>query len=312
MNDVFISYARPDRETAHRLADTLEAHGLSVWWDHDLAPGQKFASVISQELATARCVLVLWSRASVASNWVSDEASEGLQRGVLVPAVIEAGVQPPLGFRGLHTAELSAWLTGGSDSELQRLCQAVQALARPGPAPGPPPHPPAPPPPPPAPPTPPPPPPPPQPPPAQPEPQKKSQLKRNLGIGLAVLLVGVLYQAWEQGDLNLDGGEGMSQSAAPLQTPLDWQDDVLHYRGRIAWDGQSSNAALSAAITDMPSGRPLGIYEVQAEVTRLGPQRVKFNASFDLAWDSKSNFPHSHNVTLLFHFGPSGWVLVRN
>jgi hypothetical protein len=33
MTDVFISYAREDRETAAKLAKVLEDQGYSVWWD---------------------------------------------------------------------------------------------------------------------------------------------------------------------------------------------------------------------------------------------------------------------------------------
>lgn len=68
MNHVFISYARADRATAYRLADELQRRGLNVWWDHDLAPGHKYADVIAHELATTRCVVVLWSMESLASG----------------------------------------------------------------------------------------------------------------------------------------------------------------------------------------------------------------------------------------------------
>ena len=34
--DVFISYARSDEAVARRLAKTLEAAGIDVWWDADL------------------------------------------------------------------------------------------------------------------------------------------------------------------------------------------------------------------------------------------------------------------------------------
>lgn len=306
LNDVFISYARPDRETAHRVADALEACGLSVWWDHDLAPGQKFAAVIAQELGRARCVLVLWSKASVASAWVSDEAAEGLQRGVLVPAVIDAGVLPPLGFRGLHTADLSAWLAGGNDDELQRLCRAVEALAGVTPAPAPTPRPPQPPPPsPPLPPS----PPPPTPPTPRPAPPEPSKLKRNIGIGVLAVCAMAAYQAWEQAAG--DSGGGLNEVAAPLQMPVTWQDDVLRYEGRIAWDGQSGGAELMANLVDMPSGRPLGSYRVPAQATRFGPRQVEFNASFELPWDTKTPHPHSHSVQLRFEHGPNGWVFVR-
>lgn len=37
--DIFISYAREDRETAKALAQVLGARGWKVWWDRKIAPG---------------------------------------------------------------------------------------------------------------------------------------------------------------------------------------------------------------------------------------------------------------------------------
>jgi hypothetical protein len=53
MSDIFISYAREDRETAQRLAETLKAHGWSVWWDTRLKAGEVWDEVIGRELAAA-------------------------------------------------------------------------------------------------------------------------------------------------------------------------------------------------------------------------------------------------------------------
>jgi hypothetical protein len=38
MNDIFISYARSDREKAKAISEALERRGYKVWWD----PPQKF------------------------------------------------------------------------------------------------------------------------------------------------------------------------------------------------------------------------------------------------------------------------------
>ena len=40
MIDVFVSYAREDKERARRLVEQLESHGLAVWWDQEIATGQ--------------------------------------------------------------------------------------------------------------------------------------------------------------------------------------------------------------------------------------------------------------------------------
>jgi hypothetical protein len=42
MVDVFISYAREDRERTGRLVDALASEGLDVWWDNRIAAGERF------------------------------------------------------------------------------------------------------------------------------------------------------------------------------------------------------------------------------------------------------------------------------
>lgn len=128
MPDIFISYARKDRETAERLARALEAEGWSVWWDRHIPAGKRFDEVISASLDGAKCVIALWSNAAIASQWVAEEAEEGKERGVLVPALIEA-VEPPLGFRRIHAADLVGWRGNDDHAGLRQLigdvCQVM-------------------------------------------------------------------------------------------------------------------------------------------------------------------------------------------
>ena len=105
MSDIFISYATADREHARRLAHALAGLGWSVWWDRDIMTGQAYDQVIERELTGAKSVVVLWSKASVASEWVKNEAAAGSERGVLLPALIEA-VTPPFEFRRKQTDAL--------------------------------------------------------------------------------------------------------------------------------------------------------------------------------------------------------------
>lgn len=109
MADIFISYARSGRELAHRFADALSVRKWKVWWDPEIPYGQSFDEVIERELAAACCVIVLWSKDSVSSRWVRTEADEGLNRGILVPILIESDVSIPLAFRRLQAANLVGW-----------------------------------------------------------------------------------------------------------------------------------------------------------------------------------------------------------
>ena len=108
MSDVFISYASEDRPQAKRLAAALEASGLCVWWDRQIIVGQSYDDVIEHELESTKSVVVLWSKCSVASEWVKSEAQVAMERGMLVPALIEV-VKPPLEFRRKQTADLVGW-----------------------------------------------------------------------------------------------------------------------------------------------------------------------------------------------------------
>ena len=130
MADIFLSYKSEDRETAQRVAHALEQEGYSVWWDRVIPPGKSFGQVISEKLDESECVVVLWSRASVSSDWVLEEASEGLRRRVLVPAKIE-DVDIPLGFRRVQAADLRDWKGGSSHDQFALLLSAVREILQP-------------------------------------------------------------------------------------------------------------------------------------------------------------------------------------
>lgn len=107
MSDVFISYAREDRERAREIAQLIEERGFNVWWDRDLVPGESYTEVIETELDQAHAVIVLWSEFSRKSHWVRDEAAVGRDRNRLVPITVDAST-PPLGFRQIHTISAAA------------------------------------------------------------------------------------------------------------------------------------------------------------------------------------------------------------
>ncbi|MGA2740864.1 MAG: SUMF1/EgtB/PvdO family nonheme iron enzyme [Bryobacteraceae bacterium] len=127
MSEIFISYARPDRLRAEAIAKALQDHGWSVWWDWDIPAGKTFRQVIQEQLDKARCVIVLWSATSAASEWVIEEATEGKDRGILVPALIEK-VRPPLGFRQIQAADLTIWKGEAAAPPLVKLRTDIAAL----------------------------------------------------------------------------------------------------------------------------------------------------------------------------------------
>lgn len=126
MSDIFISYAREDREKARALAALFEAQGWSVWWDRNILAGKSFDREIEAALAAAKCVVVLWSNASVGSDWVKGEAGEGAARKALIPVRIDSAVVP-LEFRRLQTADLSDWDNDPGHPELIAFLKAIAA-----------------------------------------------------------------------------------------------------------------------------------------------------------------------------------------
>lgn len=81
-------------------------HGTSVH-DDAIRAGAPYDAVIDQQLDTASCVVVIWSRASVDSNWVRAEASAAHDQGKLVPVTFESGLRLPVRFRQLNVSHLT-------------------------------------------------------------------------------------------------------------------------------------------------------------------------------------------------------------
>jgi hypothetical protein len=129
---IFLSYASEDRDRARELAADLETLGWAVWWDHKLQAGKTFAGVIESEIKKSDCVLVLWSKASITSRWVRDEANEGLERGVLVPCDRRGRAADGL---SQHSAANSSGTTATRLAGFRQLVSDLKALLAPSPRP---------------------------------------------------------------------------------------------------------------------------------------------------------------------------------
>jgi len=130
MSDVFVSYKRVDEARVAALVDALQAGGLSVWWDRDIEAGAHWRRAISERLDAARCVIVVWSAASVGADasFVHDEAARARTRGCLLPVSIDA-VVPPLGFGEIQALSLVGWQGDVHDPRCVAVVAAARALA---------------------------------------------------------------------------------------------------------------------------------------------------------------------------------------
>ncbi len=131
---IFLSYNERDRERAARVVRLLESGGWEVWWDRRIPAGRTWRDVLVEALDLADRVVVLWSLNSIQSDWVCEEASEGARRGKLVPVALD-DVLPPVGFRQIQVADLSAWDGSHQDPIARQLLDDLAAHVRDGPGP---------------------------------------------------------------------------------------------------------------------------------------------------------------------------------
>lgn len=131
---LFLSYTRADIDRARPIIAILEDAGFDVWWDQMIEGGDHYLPTTEAALEGADCVVVLWSKLSVDSNWVRDEAQSGRERGRLVPVTLD-GTMAPLGFRQIQLIDISGWNGKPDAPEIGRVITAIHRLIDPAKAP---------------------------------------------------------------------------------------------------------------------------------------------------------------------------------
>lgn len=125
--DVFLSYAREDRENAQIVVAHLEALSLTVWWDDGIQTGQRWETEIKRQLELAGSVIVLWTGFSTVSEWVRVEASFAKEHAKLAPAFLRQ-CRLPKAFAELQTADLSDWDGDPEHAGWVKLVAGVRAI----------------------------------------------------------------------------------------------------------------------------------------------------------------------------------------
>jgi len=101
---VFVSYASKDIDIARALVAALRGEGLAVTWDQDIPAGKDFRQAIGEFIRAAPAVVVIWSRESVRSRYVVDEAALALASDKLVTTRVDdlSPLDVPIGFGSLN------------------------------------------------------------------------------------------------------------------------------------------------------------------------------------------------------------------
>jgi hypothetical protein len=124
MADIFISYSSEDRARVKKIVELLESQGWSIWWDRIIPPGRTFDEVIEEEISKAKCIVVVWSKNSVNSSWVRNEAEEANRRRILVPVLID-DINIPFPFRRIQAAKFIEWGLAVETGETDQFLTAI-------------------------------------------------------------------------------------------------------------------------------------------------------------------------------------------
>jgi predicted ATPase len=124
---LFISYGHQDKSVAKQVAEALSRSGYAVFWDAKIPPGMTFDTYIFQELERSDAVIVLWSKASVDSDYVKEEAEYAKTNSVLVPLSID-GTCPPFGFARIQSIDMSGWQGSMKDPRWQTVLDSIEAI----------------------------------------------------------------------------------------------------------------------------------------------------------------------------------------
>jgi hypothetical protein len=105
----FISYSRNDEQFALRFANDLRSAEVATWVDQlDIRTSEHWDRAVERAIVGCRCVVVLLSPRSVASENVADEISLSIDlRKIILPVMIEP-CKLPLRLTRMHLIDATA------------------------------------------------------------------------------------------------------------------------------------------------------------------------------------------------------------
>jgi TIR domain len=103
---IFISYSHKDEEKVRQIAEAIRFRtDYDLWRDNQIRAGEVYNFVIGRALADAKAVIVFWSKQSVQSESVVDEADRARLANKIIPVKIE-DCEVPTGFSQRQTIDL--------------------------------------------------------------------------------------------------------------------------------------------------------------------------------------------------------------
>jgi hypothetical protein len=129
--DVFVSYKREERAIAERVVGHLRAAGRTAVSDLNIARNEDFGDAIDRMIRNARATVVLWTRASAASDWVRKEARlardlEKAKKGNVYIGVIVEPLDLMLAVDLAYDQMLDLSAGGLDDTGLEQISAAVR------------------------------------------------------------------------------------------------------------------------------------------------------------------------------------------
>lgn len=127
MTDVYLAYAREDRESVRILSEMLQFEGWDVWLDPSEQTGETSAAV-DMKLASAGAIIVVWSGYSRHSEYVRSEAATGLYKNKLIQVALDTeGAPSP--FDQVEAIDLRGWTGERDNPQWRRVTAAVRLYA---------------------------------------------------------------------------------------------------------------------------------------------------------------------------------------
>jgi F0F1-type ATP synthase assembly protein I len=107
---IFLSFVSRDRGAAEQIIRHLRASGFDIVTGHaEISPGAHWPSELLRAIKSCDAVVVLLSAASLKSEYASFEISAAVasKEKILIPVVLEKGLELPFFLRDIHYIDLS-------------------------------------------------------------------------------------------------------------------------------------------------------------------------------------------------------------